>query len=242
MLSGTIGCSHATFWARDHLIVVVGQPLYLLIDGDALAVGLPARIALASAARGRAVQLVGKAGEDPEGDAVVLALAEGGVGHVALRRDGGMPTLRAPMPMDVAIDATGADLDAPTTSPEPAMVDHSAVATLDAADVELALRYLTEFSVVVLGDPADGQVVRAVAAATAWAGAKLIVLMPSGSTVPEALPADAIVFEAPDEDPDGVFAAMVGTFAAALDEGDDPAVAFRSIVAAEGWTPATGAM
>jgi hypothetical protein len=47
--------------------------------------------------------------------------------------------------------------------------------------------------------------------------------------------------EAPDEDPDGVFAETVGAFAAALDDGDDPAVAFRSTVRAEGWTPSVDA-
>ena len=59
--------------------------------------------------------------------------------------------------------------------------------------------------------------------------------------VPDDLPRDAIVFEAPDEDPDGVFAEMVGAFAAALDDGADPAVAFRSTVEAEGWTPSLDA-
>ena len=42
----------------------------------------------------------------------------------------------------------------------------------------------------------------------------------------------------PDGDPDGAFATFVGTFAAALDEGDDPADAFRSSIEAEGWTTA----
>jgi len=48
---------------------------------------------------------------------------------------------------------------------------------------------------------------------------------------------DAIVFEAPDTDPDGVFAAMVGSFAAALDDGNEPAAAFRATVEEAGWTP-----
>ena len=43
-----------------------------------------------------------------------------------------------------------------------------------------------------------------------------------GSAVPDGLPADAVVFEAPDDDPDGVFADLVGSFAAALDDGVEP--------------------
>jgi hypothetical protein len=64
------------------------------------------------------------------------------------------------------------------------------------------------------------------------------VVLPAGAPVPDGLPPDAIVFEAPDEDPDGVFAAMVGSFAAALDDGDDPGAAFNATVQAAGWTPA----
>ena len=55
---------------------------------------------------------------------------------------------------------------------------------------------------------------------------------------PVGLPPDAIVFEAPAEDPDGDFAALVGRFAAALDDGTDAADAFRSSLAEEGWTEA----
>ena len=218
------------------MIVVIGQPLFLAMDGGAAAVGMPARIALAAAGNGRSVQLVGKAGEDPDGDAVVLALARGGVGHVALLRDAGMSTPRAP---EVADDIETADEAITTADPDALGVAQDDRPLLDAGDVELALRYLTNFSVVVLGDQADEQIVGVVAAATGWAGAMLIVVVPPGATVPEALPADAIVFEAPDSDPDGVFAAMVGSFAAALDDGDDPAAAFRTTVAAEGWTAAT---
>ena len=91
---------------------------------------------------------------------------------------------------------------------------------LDAADIELALRYLTDFSVVVLAVPADPDIARWLPRPPAG-GARLIVVVPVGDPVPDGLPADAIVFEAPDSDPDGVFAAMVGSFAAALDDGGD---------------------
>ena len=39
-------------------------------------------------------------------------------------------------------------------------------------------------------------------------------------------------------DPDGVFAELVGTFAAARDSGTDPGAAFQATIAAEGWTGA----
>jgi sugar/nucleoside kinase (ribokinase family) len=221
------------------VIVVVGQPLYRANDDGVSVDGLPARIALAAAAGGRAVQLVGKAGEDPEGDAVALALAEGGVGHVALLRDAGGPTLRAPEPAGVELDAAE-DID------EPVVVDRSpdpppGATALDAADVDLALRYLTDYAVLVLADQAEPDVVKVVADAAAWVGARLILVLWFGHGIPERLPADVIVFEAPDADPDGVFASFVGSFAAALDDGGDPADAFRSSIEADGWAASASA-
>jgi hypothetical protein len=109
---------------------------------------------------------------------------------------------------------------------------------LEAADVDLALRYLAEFAVVVLADRADPEMVRVVAAAAGWADARLIAVVPAGGEEPAGLPPDAIVVEAPDADPDGVFAAMVGSFAAALDDGDEPAEAFRATLESRGWTQA----
>jgi hypothetical protein len=178
--------------------------------------------------------LVGKAGEDPAGDAVVLALARGGVGHVALLRDAGMSTPRVP-------EVLGGDPDTPddrgTTAAQAEASGEPAThrQALDAADVDLALRYLTEFSVLVLGESADQEIVRVVAAAAGWADARLIVVLPAGGAIPDGLPPDAIVFEAPEVDPDGVFAGMVGAFAAALDDGSDPATAFQVSVAETGW-------
>lgn len=225
------------------MIVVVGQPLYRESEAGVAVDGLPARIALAAAAHGRSVQLVGKAGEDQAGDAVVLALAQGGVGHVALLREAGRPTPRVASASDDAIEAaaqtpTGAvePDDEPPASGSP-FEPPNAGATLEAADVDLALRYLTEFAVLVLADPAASDVVRVVSAAAGWADSRLIVVVPAGEAVPEGLPPDAVAFEAPDADPDGVFAAMVGSFAAALDGGGDPAEAFRSSVDSGGWTP-----
>ena len=173
--------------------------------------GLAAHIALAAAAQGRSVQFVGKVGDDEAGDAVVLALAGGGVGHAALLREAGRPTPRA---ASIGIDA------------------------IEAADVDLALRYLTDYAVLVLADSATSDVVRVISAAASWGDARLIVVVPSGEAAPQGLPPEGIVFEAPRADPDGVFAMMVGSFVAALDLGDVPAEAFRSSVETSGWTPA----
>jgi hypothetical protein len=221
------------------VIVVVGQPLYRAADDGVSVDGLPARIALAAALRGRSVQLVGKTGEDPEGDAVVLALAEGGVGHVALLRDAGRPTLRAPEPQGLDVDVSDdATAESPATDAPAEPVPGSAA--LDAADVDLALRYLTDFGVVVLADPAEPEVVQVVVDAAGWVEARLILVLPPSQTVPDRLPADVIVFEAPAGDPDGTFASFVGSFAAALDDGEDPSEAFRASIAADGWAVSTG--
>lgn len=225
------------------MIVVVGQPFYRETAAGPDVGGLPARIAQAAASAGRAVQLVGKVGEDPAGDAVVLALARGGVGHVALLRDAGRGTPVARAAEDEALVPDDEASEAPATTVTTGLGPEQhgsapAAPALDAADVELALRYLTEFGVLVLAERCDPTVVRVASDAAAWAGASLIALVPAGETDPAGLPADAVVFEAPDDDPDGVFAATVGAFAAALDEGDDPATAFRASVETGGWTRA----
>jgi hypothetical protein len=214
------------------VIVVVGQPLHRVsTEGDAVD-GLAARIALASVARGRSVQLVGKVGEDTEGNAIVLALTRGGVGHSALLRDAGAstPTVTPPVADGESVD----DRTAIAPHREPAVPLN--LTRLEPADVDLALRYLTEFAVLVLAEPGTSDMVRVVTDASTYAGAGLIVLVPAGEPEPHGLPPDAIVFEAPDEDPDGVFASMVGSFAAALDNGGDPVEAFRSSIQADGWT------
>ena len=68
------------------MIVVIGTPIGRLHDDVVVAGGTASRVALAAAGLGRTVQLVGKTGDDPTADGVVLDLARGGVGHVALLR------------------------------------------------------------------------------------------------------------------------------------------------------------
>lgn len=200
-----------------------------------MAAGGPAsRVALAAARAGRSVQLVGKTGDDATADEVVLDLTHGGVGHVALLRD---PARRTPLERSLADED---ERNGPVDAADGTAAAEEAVFTerpaLEAADVDLGLRYLTDFGVVVLAEPADSETVAIVAEAARWGGAGLVVVVGAGEPVPDGLPPDAIVFEAPDADPDGVFATLVGTFAAALDDGTDPGEAFRASVESDGWT------
>jgi hypothetical protein len=225
------------------VIVVIGSPIGRLDDGMVVAAGMTSRVALAAAAAGRAVQLVGKTGDDPTADSVVLDLARGGVGHVALLRDPARATpLEAP-PADEDADAQlDGDGDDEAGTPEPpawaralGMIDGPA---LEAADVDLGLRYLTDFGVVVVADPVAPEIVAVVADAARWGGARMILVVAAGERPPDDLPEDVVVLAAPDDDPDGAFATLVGTFAAALDEGTDPVEAFRASIASDGWTGA----
>jgi ribokinase len=214
------------------VIVVIGSPIGRLQDGDVVAAGTAARVALAAASVGRNVQLVGRTGDDPVADGLLLSLARGGVGHVALLRDPASVTPLEAEPADGNAEPLSPDV------PEPSPPGPTERPTLDAADVDLGLRYLTEFDVLVLAEPADQDVVHVVADAARWNGAQLLMVVASGTVATDGLPPDAIVFEAPADDQDGVFATLVGMFAAALDDGVDPAEAFRSSIAAEGWTEA----
>jgi hypothetical protein len=192
--------------------------------------GLAPAIAVAAAAAGARVELISKAGDDPAGDAVLLALAADGVGHVATLRD---PSRFTPIrsqpdePTDPATDdvtetaADGAGEDAPTADLRP---------TLDAADVSLALRYLTDFQVLVAVHPSTEVLAEAVSAA-GWASARLVVVLESEGDVPDGMPADALVVAAAADDAEGV-GARIGRYAAALSRGDDAAAAYRDLTAA----------
>lgn len=230
------------------MIVVIGSPIGRFADDVIVAGGMASRIALAAAASGRIVQLVGRTGDDPTADSVVLDLANGGVGHAALLRDPGRATPLEPPPTDsaetiedeAASEAVTSEIDAsmPPASADTAP-DGSPGPTLEPADVDLGLRYLTDFAVVVLAEPAQPETIAIVADAAGWAEARMILVLASGASVPEGLPADAVIFEAPGADPDGAFAALVGHYAAALDDGAEPGEAFRTSVTTDGWSGAT---
>ena len=197
----------------QRVIVVIGSPIGRLDDDVLAAGGTASRVALAAARLGRTVQLVGKTGDDPTADGVVLDLARGGVGHVALLRDPARATPLETVAPD-AIDEDAAD-GRPGSPGDAAARARPAGPALEAADVELGLRYLTDFAVVVLAEPAEPQTIVAVVAdAARWGEARMILVVGAGETVPDGLPGEVTVFESPTSDPDGAFADLVGTFAA----------------------------
>jgi hypothetical protein len=200
--------------------------------------GLAPEIARAAAAAGARVELISKAGDDPAGDAVLIALARAGVGHVATLRD---PSRHTPVralaeeptdPADPALDIdAGAERnghEAAPTRPDQAVADSSP--TLDAADVELALRYLTDFEVLVAVHAPPAILAEAVAAA-GWSSARLVLVTLPDADVPPGVPADVLVVAAAADDAEGV-GARIGRYAAALSRGDDAAAAYRDLTAA----------
>jgi hypothetical protein len=178
------------------------------------------------------VELVSRVGEDPAGEAILLALARAGIGHVATLRDAVHPTAVVPVAEEVDPDLL-ADPDEAADGRWTSLGTPGS-ATLDGGDLELALRYLDGFSVAVVAEPLEPSSLAIVAEAAAYAGARLVVLA-SGAVEPGPIPDGAVVLEAPASDPDGVFARTVGAFAAALDTGTDPAAALAAVTAAEGW-------
>ena len=211
------------------MIVVIGSPRGRQTAQGIAAAGVAVTVGRVAAAAGAEVQLVGKVGEGPVGDAVLLSLAHDRVGHVAVLRDASTPTR-------LASDVTAGDalLEPEGDEPMDTHPDEPAGPTLDSGDLELALRYLPDYRVLVVADPLDETALATVAAAGRWAGAQLIVVVAAGSTAP-GLPDDATVLEAPALDADGAFAAVVGAYAAALDRGASPADAFASASAESGW-------
>ena len=156
------------------------------------------------------VQYVGRVGDDAAADAVLQDLARAGVGHVAILRDPARPTPTAGSePENVSGVAGGTP-----TSPE-----------VDAADIELALRYLTDFRVIVIVEPATPAVIEVVARAIDWAGARLVVANGSASDDPNAgdLPAGAQVVLRANQETESAFAGRVAALAVTSDPDPVPA-------------------
>ena len=215
------------------MIVVIGLPAYAdSPDGERCAGGLAVDVAAAARGHGSAVELVGIVGNDGAGDAVVVALGRMGIGHAALLRDPIRPTpvLTAPVADDEAAELES-DMPEARLLPE----DPDARPALEAADVELALRFLPAATVVVMADPMSEATTSAGVEGAAFAAARLIVLTRAGAAAPP-VPAGATVLEAPLAD-DGSFGRLVGGFAGALDSGIDPGEAFAEAVVAAGWEP-----
>ncbi len=204
------------------MIVVIGSVQASGTAGGIRPAGLAAAVAETAAAADARVEVVARLGDDPAGDAVLLRFAALGIGHVATLRDPARPTRilqpeTEPVDPDASSDASDAASAGPTAE-EP---------TLDAGDVGLALRYLTDFRVVVAIHPSDGVLAETVAAA-AYGGAHLVVVRAGESPSPSdvALPTDALVLAAP---LDGTaLGDPLGRYAAAVDAGEDPAAAYAA--------------
>ncbi len=219
------------------MIAVIGTPRLQGQGPDADVAGLAASIAAAAAAAGSRVELVGKVGDDPAGDTVLLALARHQVGHVATLRD---PARMTPVvtvaddPADLDLDI---DVDAAPEAPDPTAQAPAASPVLEAADVSLAMRYLPELAVIVTVHVAPEVVAEAVAAA-GWARTGLIVVVDPAADPPEVLPEGALAIAVADEDELGAGAgAAIGRYAAAIDRGE-PADAAYAELKATGTTPA----
>jgi molybdopterin molybdotransferase len=209
------------------VIVVVGVPGWRAGQG-AGPDGRVARIALAAAAAEADVELVSRVGDDPDGDALLLALSRAGVGHAAVLRDPSRATPRVLTADDAAEDDVASDPQRPPASTGSA----PAGPQLDAADLELGLRYLTDYRVLVVADPLADDALRTVAEASAYSGARLVVATDEAPPA-DLLPGSATILVA-GSGGEHAFALLVGTYAAALDRGDLPETAFRQAMATVG--------
>ena len=223
------------------MIAVVGRVAGIPGEDGGVA-GLAGSVALAAAGRGSRVELVAKLGDDPAGDRLLFALTRAGVGHAAILRD---PARSTPLGEATASDG-GADerADEPSTDQlAEAPPDPNAARTSDLGlelapgDLELALRYLTDATVIVLADPVPGLVPVAVDGA-GFTGAALVILGAPGELPDEDAAPGATVFASPGRDPGGAFAALVAEYAVELDAGRDPGSAWAAAARRLGAEPA----
>jgi hypothetical protein len=229
------------------VIVIIGSPSLVPADpgGRSSAAGRSIEVAHGATAGGAQVELVGKVGDDPAGDALLLALADAGIGHVAILRDPSRRTPVAPIATgdDEAMlrdedDDDGNEIAAPA-APASAGVSDEPVPTIDAGDLDLALRYLPDHTVVVVAERLGADALAVVAADCSYVAAALVLIIEPRSE-PLETPPGATLLEAPRSDPDGVFGRMVGRFAAALDRGSSGAQALAEATAGTGWQSTAG--
>lgn len=205
------------------MIVVIGAVVGRRQGTDAVEpTGATAAVAMAAAEAGAVVEVVTRVGDDPAGDAVILALAQAGVRHVATIRDAGHRTPVLPETREVAdpvADATQVQATGVAAAP-----------ALDAADVGLALRYLSDYRVIVVLHPAEPGILHEASAAAGWASAHLVVVTPEDSDQAGDIPAGTLAVTA-DDDAESV-AALLGRYAAAVDRGEDAAEAYAELTSA----------
>jgi sugar/nucleoside kinase (ribokinase family) len=216
------------------VLVVIGIPVRRP-SGQAVGVaGTPALAAVAAARAGATVELVGKAGDDPAGDALVLALGQLGVGHAALLRDAGRATPVADDP-----PADDGSLIPPETADGSArgasVNDRTGWPSLEPEDLQLALRYLSDVRAIVVAEPLAPRVLTAVTEAASYLGAPVVIVADDPSDVPVA----DLVLAPPTDDADGAFAEVLGQVGAALDRGVGVDDAFREVTGRLGLTSAS---
>ena len=210
---------------------------------------MAAEIAAAAAADGAAVEIVTKIGEDGAGEELLLALARSRVGHLAVLRDPAGPTSLSAdegeppdeeldlVPALLAETEAEAEAEAARRPPAGSRAASRSAPILEPTDLTLALGYLRDYAVLVAVEPCADGGAAVIAEAASFVDAGLVVIAPAGLPVPAAYVA-ATLIEAPEDDPEGAFAALVGRYAAALDRGIAPAEAFRAATAEGGWNVA----
>lgn len=214
------------------MIVIVGRPRVMRPEPDSELVpsGMAADIAIDIARAGGKVELVGSIGDDPEGDRVVVELGVEGVGHAALLRD---PATRTP--------AAGIDSGRP-------------LPRMDAADVELGLRYVPQCRVLVLAEAVEDDTRDAVLDSAGFHDAAVVMLAAPGTVDAEALGDNVTMLETPEAEEDGdapgadvsgsaevaaPFAAFIADYAIRLDRGEAAETAFREALGSGAWDVAT---
>ena len=110
------------------------------------------------------------------GEVVLLDLAGRDIGHVAILRDPSRPTPETADPVQPTLTPFE---ELRRAEPEPA--ETSAGPTLEPADIELALRYLPDYRVLVVADPLPPAALDVVLAASRWSGAALVIVLAHGA-------------------------------------------------------------
>ena len=111
-----------------------------------------------------------------------------------------------------------------------ATVTRSAAGGIEAADLDLALRYLPDLRAIILVRPTASLLAPAVAAAS-WSGATLVVVGPLDAdavSLLEAAPDGPLVLEPPADDPDRSFAGLLVALALRLEAGEAIDAAWRA--------------
>jgi hypothetical protein len=218
------------------MIVVLGRPRVYRPepDGDLAPGGLGVEVALALGRLGADVEIVGSLGDDPEGDRVIVELGRAGVGHAALLRD---PSAR--------------------TTPLGEDERERPLPRLEAADVGLGLRYVSDCRVLVVAEDLDAAAMAEALEAAAYHGAAVVIVASAGHVDPESLGDEVTLLERPgiamaDEDgeeadvpadaraiaaQEAAFAGLVADYARRLDGGVAPAEAFRAALEGGAWEP-----